>query len=81
MKRSREYILIWPSSPALFRRLPQPSRSRPRSKNELRARLNQPWSRRAHHLSKRCAADIAVNGLRSEELRVIENIEAFQPEL
>src|ERR1035441_5695009 len=51
------------------------------SKCELQACLHQPGSRGANDLAERCAADIAVNGLRSKELGVVENIEGFQPEL
>ena len=48
---------------------------------ELRAHLNQAGRRRAHHLAERSTADIAVYGLRSEKLSVVENIKSFEAEL
>jgi hypothetical protein len=51
------------------------------SKCELHACLNQPGSRRADDLAEPGTTDVAVNGLRSKELSVIENIEGFEPEL
>src|ERR1700689_3467629 len=51
------------------------------SKRDLRAHLHQPGRHRANHLSKPPTADITVNCLRPEELRVVENVEAFEAKL
>ena len=48
---------------------------------ELCPQLNQTWRTGADGLAKGGTADIAVNGLRPEELRVIENVERFEAEL
>jgi hypothetical protein len=48
---------------------------------EFRAQLNQPRRLCAHYLSERRAVDIAVNGLRSEKLGVVKNVETLEPKL
>ena len=48
---------------------------------EFRGQLNQTGWIGADHLAEGGTADIAVDRLRSEELRVVEDIEAFQAEL
>jgi hypothetical protein len=59
-----------------------PERATPSlSKHELRSYLNQPGRRRTNDVAERCAANIAVNGLRSKELSVVKNVEGFEPEL
>src|SRR5580658_2510128 len=55
--------------------------TRSTSKCELHAGLNQPGRRRADDLTERGAADIAVDGLRSKELRVVEDVEGFEAKL
>src|SRR5277367_4557331 len=51
------------------------------SEKELCAQLNQARWIGADDLAEGRTADIAVDGLRSEELRVIENVESLQPKL
>ena len=48
---------------------------------EFRAELHEAWRTGADHLAKSRTADISPDGLRSEKLRVIEYIEAFETEL
>ena len=50
-------------------------------KKKLCAQLNQAWRVSANDLTERRTADIAVDGLGSEELRVVENVKTFEPEL
>ena len=50
-------------------------------KKKLCTQLNQARRIGANDSSKRRTADIAVDGLGSEELGMIENIETFEPEL
>lgn len=50
-------------------------------KCELRANLDQPGRRSTDDLAERCAADVTVDGLRTEELGVVEDVECFQPQL
>ena len=50
-------------------------------KEKFGAELNKPRRGGAQHLAERRAADISVNRLRSEELRVIEGVERFQAHL
>lgn len=46
---------------------------------ELRACLRQSGRRRADYLAERGSADIAVDGLRSEELSMVQNVESLEP--
>src|SRR5579863_9196812 len=48
---------------------------------KLYRRLHQPRRRRFHHLPEQWIVDIPVHRRRSEELRVIKRVEAFQAKL
>ena len=48
---------------------------------KLRAKLDEPRRIGAKNMAECIAADIAVDSLRTEELRVIENVKALEPEL
>ena len=48
---------------------------------EFRAQLHQAGRIGTDDLAEGGTADVAVDGLRSEELGVIENVESFQPKL
>ena len=48
---------------------------------EFCAQLNKARRGCADNLAERGAIDISVDGLRSEKLRVVENVEAFQAKL
>ena len=48
---------------------------------ELGAELNQARRSGADHFAESGAVDIAIDGLRSEKLGMIENVEAFEAKL
>jgi hypothetical protein len=53
-----------------------------RSELKFRRDLNQPWIRSIHNLAKeRLIVYVAVHSVRTEKLRVIENVEGFHAEL
>src|ERR1019366_5644015 len=54
---------------------------RVRSKNEFGRKLNQSGRICVYDLSETYAADVAIHCCRSKELRVIESVEDFHPEL
>jgi hypothetical protein len=48
---------------------------------KLQASLSQTRSRRAYDVTESRAGDISIDGLRSEELGVVEDVEPFEPKL
>ena len=51
------------------------------SKRELQSELNEPRSGGANDITKGRAINVAVHGIRTVKLRMVESIECFQPEL
>src|SRR6202167_5615388 len=51
------------------------------SERQLYSGLYEPGRRRADHLTESRTGDLAIDRRRPEELRVVERVESFQPEL
>src|SRR5437870_8931623 len=68
----------------ILRKFPQkrpPLRRAPSSKLEFERQLDQPRRQRAHYVAEKRVVHVTIHGRRSEELRVIEQIERLQAQL